>query len=91
MQQWVYYVSPEVNAISQYPTILAVCISLTFVMTVVVCLRIWVRAVWKKSFGVDDAVIVSSACVVHNSVPARSRSSSQTTSKGESEYICYRK
>ncbi|OAL71792.1 integral membrane protein [Trichophyton violaceum] len=61
MQQWVYYVSPEVNAISQYPTILAVCISLTFVMTVVVCLRIWVRAVWKKSFGVDDAVIVSSA------------------------------
>ncbi|KAM5465020.1 hypothetical protein MauCBS54593_006653 [Microsporum audouinii] len=59
--QWVYHVSPEVNAISQYPTILAVCISLTFVMTVVVCLRVWVRAVWKKSFGVDDAVIVSSA------------------------------
>lgn len=65
MQQWVYYVSPEVNAISQYPTILAVCISLTFVMTVVVCLRIWVRAVWKKSFGVDDAVIVSSAVCIY--------------------------
>lgn len=63
--QWVYHVSPEVNAISQYPTILAVCISLTFVMTVVVCLRVWVRAVWKKSFGVDDAVIVSSAVRIY--------------------------
>ncbi|KAK2812125.1 hypothetical protein FQN49_008396, partial [Arthroderma sp. PD_2] len=59
--QWVYHATPEVNAISQYPTILAVCISLSFVMTVVVGLRVWVRVVMKKSFGVDDAVIVSSA------------------------------
>ena len=57
---WVHNAPPEVNAISRYPTILAVCISLTAVMTAIIAVRGYVRAVMLKSIGADDWTILFS-------------------------------
>lgn len=58
---WVHNASPEVDAESQWPTIVAVCIALTFVMTVTVGLRGYTRAIMLKTLWADDWVILFSA------------------------------
>lgn len=58
---WVHNASPEVDAKSQWPTIVAVCIALTFVMTVTVGLRDYTRAIMLKTLWADDWVILFSA------------------------------
>lgn len=72
---WVKNVSPEVDAISQYPTILGVCISLTAFMVLVVVLRIWTRAALVKAMGTDDIVVMctSVSLTVCNERPQGSR------------------
>jgi hypothetical protein len=59
--QWIKNASPQVNAISQYPTIIAVSIALTVTMMVVTGCRIYVRTCMIKSMGIDDYVILFSA------------------------------
>ena len=54
---WVLNASDEVNARSDYPTIIAVCLVLTILMTVVVVLRIYVHASVRQ-IGSDDCVIL---------------------------------
>lgn len=56
---WVYNASPEVEAISQYPVILGVCISLTILMIITVCLRLWVRAQASRLGAADYVMVVS--------------------------------
>ncbi|KAI9843364.1 MAG: hypothetical protein M1838_002653 [Thelocarpon superellum] len=60
---WVYNAGAEVNAISQYPEILAVCVTLTSVMVIVVGLRMYVRSTILRSVGADDwTILVAAAC-----------------------------
>lgn len=58
---WVQNASPEVDAASNYPTIISVCLSMTIFMTAVVSLRIYVRAILLKLMGLDDWTIIFSA------------------------------
>jgi hypothetical protein len=58
---WVQNASAEVDAVSNYPTIISVCISMTIFMTTIVSLRIYVRAYFLKLMGLDDWTIVFSA------------------------------
>jgi len=58
---WVHDATLAVNAQSQYPTILGVCVSLTLFMVSVVCLRFYVRGVMIRSIGWDDWVVLASA------------------------------
>lgn len=58
---WIENASPEVEAASNYPTIISVCISMTIFMTAVVSLRIYVRAFLLKLMGLDDWAIILSA------------------------------
>lgn len=62
MGQWVHNVTPEVNDKSQWPTILAVCTTLTIAMVTTVGLRAYVRGVMLKTIGLDDWIIFLS-CV----------------------------
>lgn len=64
---WVYNTTPEVDAFSQHPMILATCITLTMVMLAVVSLRGYVRVRLLKTVGADDWVIFGSAVGVHPS------------------------
>ncbi|KAF3397426.1 hypothetical protein DPV78_008317 [Talaromyces pinophilus] len=69
---WVYNASPEVEAMSNYPAIIAVCIVLTFLMTLTVSTRIAVR--WQQHrTGPDDyimavamlfSIVYSTLCIV---------------------------
>jgi hypothetical protein len=56
---WVYNASPEVEATSQYPVILGVCISLTILMIITVCLRLYVRAQASRLGSADYVMVVS--------------------------------
>ena len=56
--QWVTNVSAEVNAASQYPTILAVCGTLTALTLIVVSLRTYVRLKLPEGFRRDDGCVV---------------------------------
>ena len=58
---WVLNASPDVNAQSQYPTIIGVCVSLCALMLTIVCLRAYTRLKLVQAFGADDIVIISSA------------------------------
>ena len=58
---WVHNASQHVNDVSQYPTILAVCVCLTIWMLIIVGLRVYVRGHMIKSFGADDWTILFSA------------------------------
>lgn len=58
--QWVHNASPELNAQSDWPKILGICLSLTTLMSLTVSLRIYVRAWMIKSLGIDDYVILFS-------------------------------
>lgn len=57
---WVHNATPAVDAQSEWPTIIAVCISLTMLMATTVGLRLYVRAWMIKSVGVDDYVMLFS-------------------------------
>lgn len=58
---WVYNASPAIEAESQYGKIVAVSITLTVIMSVIVFLRGYVRAVMLKAVGLDDWVILFGA------------------------------
>lgn len=58
---WVQHASQAVNDKSQWPTILAVVLSLTVVMVTTVALRGYVRGFMLKTIGKDDWVILFSA------------------------------
>ena len=61
MGQWVHNVTPEVSDRSQWPTILAVCTTLTIAMVTTVALRAYVRGAMLKTIGYDDWIIFFSA------------------------------
>ncbi|KAI9824684.1 MAG: hypothetical protein M1826_007262 [Phylliscum demangeonii] len=67
---WIYNVTPAVEAQSQYPTIIAVCVALTTVMSVVIGLRLYVRAIMIRSVGADDYTILFAAVcsIVYNAL-----------------------
>lgn len=56
---WVYNASPEVEAASQYQLILGVCVSLTVLMIITVCLRLYVRAQASRLGAADWVMVVS--------------------------------
>ncbi|CEJ61728.1 Putative Integral membrane protein [Penicillium brasilianum] len=56
---WVYNASEEVEAASQYPLILGVCVSLTILMIITVCLRLYVRAQASRLGAADWVMVVS--------------------------------
>jgi hypothetical protein len=58
---WVYNGSVELDHESRYKQILAVTITLTVFMSVVVSLRAYVRVFMLKSLGPDDWVIFGTA------------------------------
>lgn len=58
---WVHNATPEIDARSQWPTILAVCLTLTIIMTATAGLRGYIRVVMLKTVGLDDWVIFLSA------------------------------
>jgi hypothetical protein len=63
---WVQHVTPEIEAISQYRTILWVCGSLTLFMLLVVALRTYVRIARVKNFGIDDTLVLGGAVSSHS-------------------------
>ncbi|OBT65555.1 hypothetical protein VE03_05031 [Pseudogymnoascus sp. 23342-1-I1] len=58
---WVHNGSPQFDHDSKYKQIMAVSITLTCVMTIVVCLRGYVRGAMLKALGWDDFVIFFAA------------------------------
>jgi hypothetical protein len=60
---WVYNGSVELDNESRYKQILAVSITLTVIMSVVVSLRAYVRIVILKTLGADDWVIFAAAVI----------------------------
>ncbi|KAJ5809087.1 uncharacterized protein N7503_001305 [Penicillium pulvis] len=56
---WVYGATPEVQAASQYRVILGVCISLTVLMVIPVCLRLFLRAHASRLRAADYVMVVS--------------------------------
>jgi hypothetical protein len=56
---WVYAAPPEVQAVSQYRLMLAVCVSLTFVMVLIVCLRLFLWAHTSRLGAADYVMVVS--------------------------------
>lgn len=65
---WVHNATQEVDAKSNWPTIFAVVVVLTIVMTTTVGLRGYVRGVMLKTMGKDDWVILFSAVCAFSSV-----------------------
>lgn len=58
---WVHNATEAIDSKSQWPKILAVCVTLTCVMTTTVGLRGYVRGYMLKTVGYDDWVIAFSA------------------------------
>ena len=71
---WVYNASLELNAKSEYPAIIAVSLSLTVLMTILVALRAYVRAIVVESPGSDDYVTFFSAVSTRRITPGHSSS-----------------
>jgi hypothetical protein len=65
---WVYNASPEVNAASNYPTILGVSIPILLLMVVTVLARLWVRLRTVRGIGADDwAIFAAALCsIIYN-------------------------
>lgn len=69
---WVDNASPEVNAESQYPTIIAICATLSVLSLAVYGARIWVRLKnhglaaddWMATLSVVFALLYSILCIV---------------------------
>lgn len=56
---WVYNATPEVEAASQYPVVLGVCLSLTILMVITVSLRLFMRAQASRLGAADYVMVVS--------------------------------
>ncbi|KAE8153037.1 integral membrane protein [Aspergillus avenaceus] len=56
---WVYNATPEVEALSRYPTILGVCFALTGLMMIVVSLRVYIRFRAGRMAADDYVMIVT--------------------------------
>ncbi|KAL1972578.1 hypothetical protein VTN31DRAFT_6992 [Thermomyces dupontii] len=54
---WVYNATPEQNAMSNYPTVIAVCVALTVLMTGTVSTRLLVRT-YQGRIGADDYIVL---------------------------------
>lgn len=64
---WVYNATPEQNAMSNYPTVIAVCVALTVLMTGTVSTRLLIRT-YQGRVGADDyIVLVGMVSLVDNS------------------------
>ncbi|KAM3075385.1 hypothetical protein ACMFMG_007176 [Clarireedia jacksonii] len=65
---WVYNATPEVNAASNYPTILGVSIPILLLMVVTVLTRLWVRLRTVRGIGADDwAIFAAALCsIIYN-------------------------
>lgn len=62
---WVENARPEIEAESQWPMIVAVCVVLTVAMASTVGLRLYVRIRMIKSVGIDDYVMLASMVKVY--------------------------
>lgn len=68
---WVLNASPEVDAQSQYPTIIAICVVLSVLSSAVVLARLWVRYAahgfasddWVSGLSMVFAIIYSGLCI----------------------------
>lgn len=56
---WVHNSSPEVEAASQYRLILGICLSLTILMVITVCLRLFVRVKVGRLAAADYVMVGS--------------------------------
>jgi hypothetical protein len=56
---WVHHASPDIEAQSQYHEILGVCLGLTLLMVITVCLRLVVRAHARRLGAADYVMLVS--------------------------------
>ena len=73
---WVYNADAHANAMSEYPKIVTVCITLTVVMATIVGMRVYVRGRILRSFGPDDWTIIAAAvcsCVYNGLCIGQSR------------------
>lgn len=69
---WVANASPELDAQSQWRTVVAVCVILSFVAGVIVGMRLWIRARtrgmaaddWMASLSLLFAVLYSIICII---------------------------
>ena len=58
---WVQNATPDVDAVSRYPTVMAVSLAFTVIMITVVAVRGYVRKVMVNALGPDDWTIFFSA------------------------------
>lgn len=69
---WIQNAPDSVQEKSTWPTILAVCVTLTTVMSTTVALRGYVRGYMLKTVGYDDYVILLSAvCTLTTAFPLK--------------------
>ncbi len=69
---WVDNASPEVDAESQYPTIIAICTVLSVLSITIVCARLWIRFKnhglaaddWMATLSMVFALLYSILCIV---------------------------
>lgn len=61
MGLWIHNGNEHLDAVSDYRTILGVCIALPIVMTIVVGMRAYARAKILRTLGVDDWIVFFSA------------------------------
>ncbi|KAL8658006.1 MAG: hypothetical protein Q9226_001363 [Calogaya cf. arnoldii] len=61
MPHWIHNGSDHLDAISDYRTILGVCITLPIIMTIVVGISVYTRIKLLESIGIDDWIIFFSA------------------------------
>jgi hypothetical protein len=61
---WVVNATEEVNSLSQYPVIVAVCIVLTVLSMVIVGGRLWIRSKSRGLAGDDHMALLSEVFVV---------------------------
>ncbi|GIK06140.1 hypothetical protein Aspvir_001783 [Aspergillus viridinutans] len=73
---WVHNASPEIDAQSRYPLILGMCITLTVLMVITVCLRLFVRiklgrfdaADYVMVFGMIFSIVYNALCIARKSI-----------------------
>lgn len=74
---WVDNATPDVERLSQYPTIVAICVVLSLLSVGTVGCRLWIRAA-ARGLAADDymaalsmvfALVYSALCIVRASLP----------------------
>jgi hypothetical protein len=73
---WVHNASPEIDAQSRYPLILGVCITLTLLMVITVCLRLFLRiklgrfdaSDFVMVFGMIFSIVYNALCIARESI-----------------------